>query len=366
MKKEMYLQHVFLILLISVLLTGCGFKDIDKRFFAVSVGVDPAKNTSKKYLVSLKFAVPSGSRDQPSQMEIVTQEADSISEAVRIIKTKVDKEIDFSHCKVILFGEKLVKEPGNAGLNYWFTRRRDLQEIAWVAIAKPTAMDVLKVKPKDEQLPSNAMFLALGRDGSETPYVLSEYLFDFKFRLIEKGIDPVLPIIQAKKNNLEINTVGLFNKSIVKQRLNSEETKILNFIRNEEEKSALWAQKGKVKFIVNTEKVKTKYRIYTPKGKRPYIKMTINVTGNLEESNRKITNSQLSIYEKALEKQLNKDVKQLLVKIHKAGVDPIGFGLRYRSRSFNDQDWEQWKRIYPQIEFKINSKVQITDTGLIE
>ncbi|MFZ7943512.1 Ger(x)C family spore germination protein [Neobacillus sp. 19] len=328
--------------------------------------MDPAKNSSKKYLVSLKFAVPSESKGTNTDFIIVSEKADSMSEAVRIIKTKVEKEIDFSHAKAVVFGEDIVKQNGNAGINYWFTRRRDIQGIAWGAIGKPSALDVLKVKPKSERIPSNAMFLALGKDGSETPYVISEFLFDYKYRLIERGIDPMLPIIEAKKDLLEINTVGLFNKSQMKLTLTPEETKILNFIRKREEKSANKIKKGKTTIVIDTHKVKTKYKIYTPKGKTPYIKVKVSLEGTLEETTRRVSNAQLSYYEKAAEKSLNKEIEEVLVKIQKANLDPVGFGLRYRSRHFNKDDWEEWQRIYPQIQFKVQSKMQIEDTGLIE
>ncbi|MGG1674457.1 hypothetical protein ACIFOT_01780 [Neobacillus sp. NRS-1170] len=127
----------------------------------------------------------------------------------------------------------------NAGVYYWLARRRDIQEIAWVAVGKPNAIEVLKVKPKSEQLPSNALFLSLGKDGSETPYIISEFYFDMKKRLIERGLDPFLPIIEAKKDLLEVNSVGLFNKSKLILSLTQEETKILNHIMNRENKSAL-------------------------------------------------------------------------------------------------------------------------------
>src|SRR5690349_17935436 len=104
-----------------MVLSACGFKDIEKRFFVVSIGVGPSK-------------------DSPNEYQIVSQEANSISEAVRIIKTKVDKEIDFSHAKVIVFSESIVKNKGNAGMYYWFTRRRDIQKIAWVNIGRPSAL----------------------------------------------------------------------------------------------------------------------------------------------------------------------------------------------------------------------------------
>jgi spore germination protein KC len=354
------------VMLSCLVLSACGFKDIDKRFFVVSIGVDAAKDHTKKYLVSLKFAVPGPSKDSPNEYQIVTQEADSISEAVRIIKTKVDKEIDFSHATVIVFSESIVKRTGNAGMYYWFTRRRDIQKIAWVNIGRPSALAVLKVKPKSEYIPSNALFLALGKEGSETPYINPEYLFDMKYRLIERGIDPFLPIIEAKKDLFEINTVGLFNKSNLKLTLAPEETKIINFLRNREEKSAINVTKGKSMVVLNTQKVKTKYKINTPKGKPPYIRVTVSMTGTLEEASKQVPISKLSVYEYAAGKEISKRFAKVLVKLQKANIDPIGFGLRYRSRHFNEDDWEQWKKIYPTIAFKVDSKVQIEDPGLID
>lgn len=355
-----------LILFAVLLQSGCGFKDIDKRFFVVSIGVDLVKDSPKKYFVSLKFAIPSATKDSPNEFVIVSEKANSMSEAVRIIKTKVDKEIDFSHAKIIVLSEELVKERGNAGIYYWFTRRRDVQSIAWTAIGKPSALDVLKVKPKSELMPSNALILSLGKDGSETPYIISEFLFDLKYKLVERGIDPILPIIEAKKDLLEINTVGIFDKSRMKLTLIPEETKLLNFLRNREEKSAIKVQKGKTTIVIDTQKVKTKYKIFTPKGKDPFIEVNLSVKGTMEEASRNVPYGKLPVYEKVTEKSLNKEIGDILLKVQKENLDPIGFGLRYRSRHFNNDDWEEWQRIYPTITFKVNSKVQIDDTGLIE
>ena len=366
MKTTSKWRNIGLILVTVLLISGCGFKDIDKRLFVVSIGVDQAENSTKKYLVSLKFAIPSASKEQPNAFSIVSEKADSMSEAVRILKTKVDKEIDFSHAKVIVLSEKIAKSKGNAGIYYWFTRRRDVQGIAWVAIGKPSALEVLKVKPKSEQLPSNALFLALGKDGSESPYILPSLLFDFKYRLIERGIDAVLPIIEAQKDFFEINSVGLFNKGTMVLHLPPEETKLLNFLKEKEEKSSIKVMKGKTKVVVDTQKVKSKFKIITPKNGEPYIKVDVSINGRLEETSRRVANSELSEFEKAAEKANNKEMTALLEKIQKANVDPLGFGLRYRSRHFNNDDWEEWKKIYPVITFKVNTKVQITDTGLIE
>jgi spore germination protein KC len=354
-----------IIILVSVLLlNGCGFKDIDKRLFVTAIGVDLAKNNSKKYIISLKFSIPL--KDKPSDFTIVSEEGNSIAEAVRIIKTKVEKEIDFSQAKVIVFSEDYAKQNMAPNILYWFSRRRDIQEIAWVAVGKPTALEVLKVRPKSENLPSNAVYLSLGKEGSETPYVISEFMFDMKKRFKERGLDPYLPIIQAKKELFEINTVCLFNKKQVKLTLIPEETKMLNFLLKQEEKSSLKVKLGKQGFFIDTQKVKVNYKILAPMDKKPYIKVNVKVKGRIEEANYTVDNNHLTKYEKATERKLNSSIKSLLVKIQKANVDPIGFGLRFRSRHFNNDDWEEWKRIYPTITFQVQTKVKIDDTGLIE
>jgi spore germination protein KC len=349
----------------SFLLTGCGFKDIDKRLFVVSIGIDPAIDSSKKYLISLKFAIPI-IEEKSNESMIVSEEADTISEAVRMIKTKVDKEIDFSHAKVIVYNQKIVQQEIEPNLYYWFIRRRDIQEVSWVAIGKPSALDVLKLKPKSERLPSNSLFLALGRDGPETAYIFPEFLFDFKRRFSEKGLDPYLPIIEVNKNGFEINKVGLLNKKQLKLSLKPMETMTLNFLLNNESKSALVIDNKEKRLIIDTKRVKTKYNIVADNQKQPYIRFDITINGRIEEADFSVNNADIPEYEKLARKVTQENIYKFLVKMQNAKVDPIGFGLRYRARHFEKDDWKTWQQLYPVIKFKVNTDVQIEDTGLVE
>lgn len=356
---------VFLILFITLSAAGCGFKDIDKRLFVVSVGIDPAKKSPKKFLVHLKFAIPN-EEGVSNESFIISQEGDTIAEAVRIIKSKVDKEIDFSHSKLIIYNEELLKPEIEPNLYYWFVRRRDYQETSWVAIGKPSALDVLKVKPKSERLPSNSLFLALGRDGTETAYIFSEYLFDLKKRFKEKGLDPLLPIIEAKKDIFEINKVGLFNKKSLRLSLPPHETMILDMFLNKESKTALKILNGDKVFVIDTQAVKIKYKIITKNQERPYVKVNVNINGRIEEALFSLNNNEIHKYQQIANKYTEKQFQKVLEKLQKANVDPIGFGLNYRGKHFEKNDWETWQKLYPKIEFKVNANINIKDTGLVE
>lgn len=360
-----FLAYLFILILLTPSLSGCGFKDIDKRIFVVSVGVDPAKNSDKKFLISLKLAVPNV-QEVSNEFVIISEEGDTIAEAVRIMKAEVDKELDFSHAKLIVYNEKILKPELEKNLYYWFIRRRDFQEMSWVAIGKPSALEVLKLKPKTERLPSNSLFLILGKDGSESTYVISEFLFDFKKRFSEKGIDPLLPIIEVKKNLFEIDKVGLLDKKGLKLKFNPKETMMLNFFLNEVPKTALKIENGDQSFVIDIQGVKTNYKLMTENRKQPYIKVDIKLQGRIEEALFNVNNKDLRQYEKMANTYTKKLVHDVLVKLQKSQVDPIGFGLRYRSRHFEKDDWETWERLYPEITFKVNANVQIKDTGLVE
>jgi spore germination protein KC len=363
------MKHIIMILLIITvmvfILTGCGFKDIDKRLFVVSVGIDPVKDNPKRVLVSLKFAVPIVEKIS-NESFIITQEGDTIAEAVRIMKSRVDKEIDFSHAKLIVYHEEVLKREIEPNLYYWFIRRRDFQEMSWVAIGRPTALEVLKTKPKSERLPSNSLFLAFGRDGTETAYIIPEYLFDFKKRFGEKGLDPLLPIIEGKKDLFDINKVALLDKKRVKLELTPKETLILNLFLTESPKTVLKVQDGEGSFVIDTQAVKSKYKIITENQKDPVIKVDIRIDGRIEEAQFDVKNRDLKKYEKAASKDMEKKIHAVLKKIQEENINPIGFGLHYRGRHTEKDDWKTWQRLYPNIKFKINADINISDTGLVE
>lgn len=348
-------------------ISGCGFKDIDKRFFVVALGIDASEKEKNHYLVSLKLAIPSADLSTgENKFIIISEEAKTITEAIRMLKTKVDKELDFSHAKVVIFGEEVVKNELPPHLVYWLLRRRDIQQIAYMSIGNPTALDVLKVKPMSERLPSNALFIAFGKSGTETPYIMAAPLFDFLQRYRERGLDPYLPIIKAKKDLLEINTIALMDKKKVILTLSSEESKLFNLLYDNINSFELKANKDDYYFLLFGEKVNTKYSIQTQVNRTPFIELHFDVTGIMEEALFSVTEKDIPIYERIAEKDFKEKIEEFLHKLQEANVDPLGFGLRYRARHFNnDTEWKTWQSIYPEIEFKVIVNVNIEGVGIV-
>ncbi|WP_226668364.1 Ger(x)C family spore germination protein [Metabacillus litoralis] len=366
MKKKALLLIIAFVLFLS----GCGYKDIDKRFFVVAIGVDKSAE-KEKYDVTLKLAVPTNeSKSGSNEAKILTESAVSISEAVRVAKSKVDKEFDFSHAKVIIFGEELAKEETLEHIFDWFDRRRDIKDIAWAAIGSPNALKVLEAKPKGETIPSNSLFLTFSRAGTETPYINSVFLFDLRRKQIERGVSPILPIIKTEKNELSINTVSVLSNMKQKFVLEQEQTKFLNMLMVDSSKFDITVnkeEKDRPYFVFSTDNVDSNYELIVNKKSESEIKYQIKASGVIEEAFENLEETKLKEYEKLVEKEVEGKIRDLLYLLQERDVDPIGYGLKYRtiSRGKESGKMKKWNEIYPELTFDINVSVEIDNVGVI-
>jgi spore germination protein KC len=359
---------VKLIIVVGMLIyTGIGFngyKDIDKRFFVISMGVDEGKE-GMAYEVTLKLAMPPADPKMgKSEFLLVSHESNSIAEAVSVMKSQVDKELDYGQMKVILLGEAIAKKNVTDTMD-WFFRRRDIQKVAYVAIAKPTAKEILAIKPKSERLPGNAFFLAFGDEGSETPYTITEYLFDFHRRLHERGIDAVVPLVEPFKEQFQIKKAYIVQKSGVALGLTPRDTATFSLLMNRAERATFTIEEQGYDFSITADEINFSYDLLP--GDSPVATFNGKITGIVEVAASDVSYDELPEYAKVLKKSVEHQVVEVLEKFQKANVDPVGFGLRYRAISFrNEEEWERWQKMYPKLKFKADIKVNLETTGAIE
>ncbi|WP_134703392.1 Ger(x)C family spore germination protein [Ammoniphilus sp. YIM 78166] len=363
-------SRLLLLLIVAnvIFLSGCGFKDIDKRFFVVNIGIDKPDDDKQKYKVILKLAIPTGDiKSGDSEFILVEQEARTIADAVRIMKSRVDKEFDFSQAKVIVIGEKMLDQ-NMLDITDWMIRRRDIQKIAYMAAGVPDAKTILEIKPKSERLPSNSLFLTFGGEGSESIFTVTSFLFDFRRRLYEKGLDAFLPVIeQGGKDLFQINKLAMFNPDGFQGFLNPQDTKFFHpllssaFIR----RTSVTVQEEDWEFVVDVGGIQAGFQVN--EGEKGKVKILVNyeIQGIIEESTRNVESQELGKIGAIVEKEVEKKVRDMLSNLQKNEWDPAGFGLAYMAQRFdNEGEWEDWReRLYPNATFDIQVKADILGTG---
>jgi spore germination protein KC len=365
-----WLKLLILVLPMIFILTNCGFKDIDKRFFVVGIGIDKIEKSDSYYKITIKLAIPNTEpKKGGSDFITFTEEARTLAEGVRCVKAKVDKELEFGHLKIIVFGESLAGSDLRPAID-WLIRRRDIQQVAFTAIGSPDAETVLTKKLPFESTPSNALLLSFDQTGTETNYITTEYLFDLYRRKDELGLDPVLPVITVEKDNFNINQLALLEKKEklrTKLVLSPEETKLYNLIAFKKHRTSFQIGSEDVNFVLDVHKVSKSYEIKQYNNNYSEMKFELKINGNIEERKNADGAIDLKKCETAASEILEEKVTDLLNKIRVEEVDPLGFGLHYRSRSWkNDTKWEDWQKLYPEISFKVDVDARIRATGLVK
>ncbi|MNH83856.1 Spore germination protein B3 precursor [compost metagenome] len=359
-----------LVLLLVLPLQGCKFKDIDLRLFVMAVGIDESENNPNKLSVTLKIAIPQGDpKKADEQVQIMTQEGDTIAETIREMKSRIDKELDFGQCKALLFGEKYARKNVKESLD-WLMRRRDLQLTIYTAVARPTAKEVLNVQPVTERIPANSILLALSKDGTESPFIVPPaFSYILQRRIDEKGADPILALVEMRSDHeFLINKSYLFDKNKAVAVLEPEETRIYNLLYTKNLKTSFNVDYEGLKYAYNVEKSKAKYKIIIPKNSAPYIEYRIKLVAEVEESRNGVsfTEELLNNLSKAAGEQLNKRVEQALTKIHKTKCDPLGWGLHYYATHWNNStEQKDWADLSERLEFRVKSDVNIKYTGMV-
>lgn len=367
MKRKLVFSMLAFSLIACSLLSGCGFKDIDKRYFVVAMAIDKTENEEKPYRITLKFGVPSIEIDAgKSKTQVEKIDTASIAEGVRMLKAQVDKEIDFGHCNVFLLGDSLSQDNIREAVQ-WMSRRRDIQNIAAIGIGSPIAGDIIKEQPAVERFPGNSLYLFFSTDATESSYTFVELLTDLTRRLDEKGLDPILPIVEIDKEDItyNINKVALLNKEKVVLTLEPEDTQLLNQLMFKLNRSNLYGSFRSAPYVISIHETKTKYKIQKNE-QGTNIDMSIKLAVTFEEMPTNAYFDHPEEITQQLETAYSEAVTKLLEKIQEAGVDPIGFGLRYRAKYQLENFDREWPAIYQSMNFNVKTKIEVRGTGLLK
>lgn len=365
-----HIKFLAIIFVVTIFLSGCGFKDIDNRIFVTGIGIDPSEKESGKYRITLKLAIPVSQIKQEKEpsYQYLVHEGENLEEAIRILETHTDKVLEFGHAKVILINESLLEVELKEFMDY-LVRRGDIQFIAWVAAAKPSAEEILRTEPKGEAPVASPLTKFFGNTGTESPYIVSTYLYEFRRDFFGKGIDSILPVVEANETGTQL----IVNKSIiVKEKtkpleLSSRFTRDFNSLANSVPGYSFKITSDGLNLVLNMATTKMKYKIMMENGQPTSININVKMTGVISQSNKDLSLKNLENYNKLAAKEIKKELEKLFTTLQKEKVDPFGFGLRYRTMQLHHKDtFKKWEEAYPTLPFDVTVDVALKSTGTIE
>jgi hypothetical protein len=156
------------------------------------------------------------------------------------------------------------------------------------------------------------------------------------------------------------------DKNKVKVILTRDETRLFNLLDRRNLSTNFGTKIDGQLLEVNTDRTRARYKIVTDTPGEETIDYKIRITAILEEKEdpAQLDPKDLRKIEEQFSKELSQAVKNVLEKIQKTGLDPLGFGLRYGGTHWNNQtEMEEWSAIYPHAKFNVSVRFKIKSTG---
>lgn len=195
MKKRWVSYLVILIIgiIFSIGFTGThNIQSVDDLAYAVAIGIDKGDNYHLRVtfqFITLSAASEGGAGEStPSVVDSV--EANSIDAAINLMNTVVSKEINLSHCKIIVFSKELASQ-GIGEEIYSLMNKVQLRPDTNVIIATSAAEEYIKsIKPSLESLVAK-FYEILPRSSEYTGYTANIQLGDFFKNLTCPTCEPI-------------------------------------------------------------------------------------------------------------------------------------------------------------------------------
>lgn len=380
-KKSIILLNI-LFMICSTLLCSCMDKSELSEISAVlGIGIDKIPG-DEPIRVTLEIANPKISKDTNTGVAKVNNSVievsygKSIFDAIQNFSKTSSLIIDFSHAKIVILSKALCESGVSEVIDY-LTRDRQFRSTNWVLATDKTAKEIFESRISNEATISGGidnMMAQLERNASILPAHLNSFVIesDSESKL---SFAPVINIKKSQDNpkgRIKIESTAIFKND-----------HLLGILTKEESKSLLWLSdnfKGHVTILPfysgeNNENVTVD--VYKKSSKIiPHIienkvHFEIVCTGYAvirQIHNIKLTPEMADKIEGNTENILKSQINELIYASQKKyNTDFVGFSKKI----YNDypNKWhlmkKDWYRMFPDIKYDINAKINITNIGII-
>lgn len=420
-KQKMSYKRMILIFLLSavfsILLSGCFDKrEVDELAYPLAIGIDVGEANILRLCLQLAAPLEIGSGgggasgggggDGGSKSaSVITVDTPSIYSGLNLINNIISKEINVSHCKVIVISKKLA-ENGFSEYLHALERGREFRPDIFVIISNGPVSEYLEnVKPTLESSPSKYYELLLGKDF--TSFYPSVRLDEFYFANESDAIQPVailsdigkyetadqlkivaddknakpgalegqyeagkIPIVAKKQN--EVMGMAVFKNGKMVGTANGAESSCYRMITGDYNYS-YWTIPDpleKDKFVIMNIQQRQKPVIKVDLKDE---KVKVNISIDLEGDFTSIQSDQNyeknpEIMEQAAKELLKKQIMEFLKRTtDEFNSDVCGFGKTVKGKFLTWNDWENYKWFdkYKDTDFYVEIDLKTRRTGLM-
>ncbi len=369
---------ILIILINSIFVTGCwNYKEVDQ--FAIVAGVAVDKGENSQFELTVELIEISGGKDTKTTSKTVTVEGETIFDAARNMISISGKRLYWSHAKVIILSKEIANR-GAKNVIEWYTRDSETRESVYILVSEgETAKEIFDGQGVTDNIKSFVLSDIIKNQVSLSkapPTDILEYYIESQ----SEGVSIILPAVSLKQMNDKmvpqvIGTAIIKNDKLVGF-LNGEETKDLNFIRNEVKGGVLVEDvqlNNKSTFItLEIFESKTKVSFDAEDGYEDIkINIEIDTAVALGEAESQINISdeeEVNTLQQIAENTMKERIEALIRKTQsKYDADIFKFGVKLWEN--NAQVWKSvesnWEDVFQNIKVNVKTNVHIKNSALL-
>ncbi|MEH7176558.1 Ger(x)C family spore germination protein [Neobacillus vireti] len=368
------------------LLTSCGVetKQLERLGLITAIGFDLKKENEIKGTVSVTKFDPMAK----VMTNLISANANTLQTLRSEENLATDQRLEMGQLRCVVYSKELA-EKGIIQLVNALNRDPTVGNMVYLTIAEEDAFSVINMSQKKIKINIGTYLYNLIRQNVERELLISPTLHEFNHNYFDYGQDPVLPILQVKKDKVAISGVALFNDDKMVARLNNDKLFYLKLLIDEYRTGSkeLEFNPGEFAKIINLhggrsfEKIynklfisidnlrsNTKIKLVDKKNLR--FKVEVSMDSRLLETTNFLNLGKpenMKFIEKKINKEMENEIKKLLLYFQEKQVDPVGIGNVYmahvRGKPISE---EKWKKLFKNAKFDIQVKNTIARTGTMD
>ncbi|AGB40050.1 germination protein, Ger(X)C family [Halobacteroides halobius DSM 5150] len=370
---------ILIIILVLNLLTGCwDRRDLEDRVPILAIGIDFAEDKNNqvakknKIKITIQAPIPAKMAEKGGDNVtwVVTATGNTIAEAINEMQTKMNQKLFFGHLRIIVFSQELAKTGIRQHLNF-FRNLPEIRRLSWLLVAKKSAEDVIKAKPKLESI-SAVYLMHMLNNGVNMGQIPNLRLGDFYVKLADPGAQPSAVLVKANKDVIDYIGLGVFEGDELVGTLSESEAIYYQRILGVNDKGSLVISDPTTEIDRLTIKIEGVSTYLRPKFENKELVMHINteVEGKVIEQLNQSNLSKEKVVrriEKRIEIKLKKEIKKLIRKTQdKFQADIFGVGEYVRAYYPNYWNSIEWHNKYPKLKIDVETQAYIRQVGMIK
>ncbi|HEY3366252.1 MAG TPA: Ger(x)C family spore germination protein [Symbiobacteriaceae bacterium] len=396
----MKVRAVLVTLALTFLLTGCWDRvEIEDQIFPIAIAVD--KGVVHKYRMAVRIPMVGtirtgmlGGERSKTTSEIVTVEAESVVQGIFTANATATRRFTLRHLRGIAVGEDLARE-GLGDLYMELSRNGEVRDTAAFFVVRGSAVEFLKLARYPGEINPGKLaegLLLVEKHLHMSPPIRLQHMLNRSGLL---GVDPFAPVFGINRgvtgesqppgttasaiagdlyrldgNPAELAGTGIFRDTRLVGYLTVDETQALLALRGEMGKAYMTfpdpfrpGDKIQIRFHQeNKPKVRPSFN-----GQGPQVTIRLLFEGEVLSGTENFWDPAVRRrLEEAARHHMEQQVQSVLAKTIKWGADPVGFGLRFRSRFATWDDWSRyhWRTQVPKLKVTVTSEMRIRRFGL--